>query len=137
MRTRLLWTLMVAMTINGPMAFAQDTVSLAVADEYVTSCAVCHGEDGRGHGEFSKVLKTPPPDLTMLARENDGTFPFEEVFHVIDGRTLVGAHGTRDMPIWGRRYTEEIGEKFGPYGGETAVRARVLELVYYIQSLQQ
>ena len=59
-----------------------------------------------------------------------------QVFQVIDGRSLVSGHGTREMPIWGRRYQEEVGEKYGPYGGEIAIRARVLELVYYIQSIQ-
>lgn len=107
------------------------------ADEYAASCSICHGADGRGHGEFASVLKVQPSDLTMLAKENDGQFPFLKVFQTIDGRTQIGAHGTRDMPIWGRRYSEDIGEKFGPYGGEIAIRARVMELVYYLQSIQE
>jgi hypothetical protein len=41
------------------------------------------------------------------------------------------------MPIWGARYKAEQGGKYGPYGGEMAVRARVLELVFYVQSLQE
>ena len=59
------------------------------------------------------------------------------VFQVIDGRALVSGHGARDMPVWGNRYQEDIGNTYGPYGGEQAVRARVLELVYYIQSIQK
>ena len=82
-------------------------------------------------------MTTKPTDLTLLAKKNDGQFPFLRVMQMIDGRTLVDAHGGREMPVWGQRYVADIGEKYGPYGGEAAVRARVLELVYYIQSIQQ
>ena len=48
----------------------------------------------------------------------------------------MSGHGVRDMPIWGGRYQEEAGEMYGPYGGEVVVRGRILELVYYLQSIQ-
>jgi len=82
-------------------------------------------------------LRTKPSNLTQLAKTNEGKFPLLRIFQVIDGRAVVGSHGTRDMPIWGQRYTEDTGDTYGPYGGEAAVRARVLELAYYLQSLQQ
>jgi len=116
-------------------AYAQDT--LLAADEYRASCQVCHGKEGKGDGPMAGVLKKVPPDLTQLSKKNEGRFPFLKVAQVIDGRAIVPAHGTREMPVWGERYAADIGETFGPYGGERAVRARVLELVYYIQSLQQ
>lgn len=105
--------------------------------EYMNSCAVCHGASGRGDGNLVNFLTVKPTDLTKLSANNDGKFPFLEVFQVVDGRTQVGGHGERDMPVWGSRYQEDIGETYGPYGGEAAVRARVLELVYYIQTLQE
>lgn len=105
--------------------------------EFLNSCAVCHGTSGRGDGNLVNFLNVKPTDLTKLTANNDGKFPFLEVFQVIDGRTMVSGHGERDMPVWGRRYQEDIGESYGPYGGETAVRARILELVYYIQSIQE
>lgn len=117
--------------INGS---AED--KLIVNDEYRTSCQVCHGPGGKGDGPMAEVLKIKPSDLTALSKKNDGKFPFLKVFQVIDGRALVPAHGTRDMPVWGRSYTSNIGEKYGPYGGEAAIRARVLELVYFVQTLQ-
>ena len=116
-------------------AIAQDRY--AVADEYRTSCQVCHGARGKGDGPMASALKVKPIDLTKLEQANDFKFPFLKVFQTIDGRTMIPAHGTRDMPVWGRRYVEDIGDKYGPYGGEAAVRARVLELVYYVQSLQE
>jgi len=69
--------------------------------DYLSSCAACHGEDGKGNGVLSDVLKVPPTDLTTLARRNGGYFPITAVTEIIDGRTLIAAHGSRDMPIWG------------------------------------
>ena len=75
--------------------------------EYRSSCAPCHGMDGRGNGPVSAELKVPPPALTVLAKKNNGVFPFNSVYEIIDGRKAVIAHGTRDMPIWGDRYAPE------------------------------
>ena len=59
----------------------------------------------------------------------------------IDGRAVVKTHGDGPMPIWGDRYTVQSGaagaEPYKSYTSEAFVRARVLELTYYIQSLQQ
>ena len=120
--------------VSGAAA-AQDRY--AVADEYRVSCQVCHGPKGKGDGPMASALKVKPTDLTKLEEKNDYKFPFLKVFQTIDGRAMIPAHGTREMPVWGRRYVEDIGDKYGPYGGEAAIRARVLELVYYVQSLQE
>ena len=79
--------------------WAQDAVPGKM--EYLSSCAACHGENGKGNGVLASVLKVPPPDLTTLSRRNDGHFPLAAVTEIIDGRTLIAAHGTREMPIWG------------------------------------
>ena len=81
------------------LGWAQDIV--VGKTEYLSSCAACHGEDAKGDGVLRSVLKVPPADLTMLARRNDGHFPIAAVTEVIDGRTFIAAHGTREMPIWG------------------------------------
>ena len=100
------------------------------------SCAVCHGEDGRGDGPVATVLTIKPADLTVLSRRNGGQFPFEHVVATIDGRTSIKAHGTREMPIWGARYEEQVSKEYGPYGSESTVKARILELVHYLQGIQ-
>ena len=43
------------------------------------------------------------------------------------------------MPVWGNRYLADQPSSFGPFLGEyeAVVRGRILELVYYIQSIQQ
>jgi mono/diheme cytochrome c family protein len=130
-----------ALALSGTFVLASMSaraeVKSLVAEEYKASCAACHGEKGDGNGPVADVLKVKPTDLTTLSKRNNGKFPLLRVMEMIDGRGAVPAHGPRTMPVWGRRYVEEAGEKYGPYGSESAVRARILELVYYIQSLQK
>lgn len=117
------------------------------ASEYRVSCLSCHGVGGKGNGPMAKFLTIKPSDLTQLANTNGGQYPelkagrypFTKVFQVIDGRTVVSGHGDRAMPVWGSRYLAEESGAYGPYLGayEQTVRGRILELVYYIQSIQQ
>lgn len=108
------------------------------AEEFRLNCAACHGLKGRGDGPVAQDLSTPPKDLTRLAADNGGVFPFERVYRVIDGRRPVAGHGTEDMPIWGRRYTTEAITGLGPYYYplEDIVQSRILSLVYFIDSIQ-
>jgi hypothetical protein len=78
-----------------------------------------------------------PTHLTKLSKQNSGHFPLARVLRIIDGRTQVDGHGTREMPVWGARYEAEISKEYGPYGSETMVRAHILELVYYLQTIQE
>ena len=71
--------------------------------EYLSSCATCHGSDGKGKGPHSSKLKTKPADLTLFAKRNKGVFPLSAVYDAIDGRNAIGSHGIRDVPIWGPR----------------------------------
>lgn len=72
--------------------------------EYQSSCAACHGIDGKGNGPVREELKTRPTDLTLLAKRNNGAFPSSALSEVIDGTRQSRAHGNRDMPVWGLRY---------------------------------
>lgn len=116
-------------------AVAED--ELIGSAEFHNSCASCHGVGAKGDGNLATYLNIKPADLTVLAKNNDGVYPFLKVFQTIDGRAVISGHGDRLMPVWGDRYSVDVGDKYGPFGGETAVRARVLELVYYIQNMQQ
>ncbi|GAB4362443.1 MAG: cytochrome c [Oricola sp.] len=135
-RTALAGLVFAAVPCGAGIAAAQGMMA-GSETEYMNSCAVCHGASGRGDGNLVSFLTVKPTDLTKLSANNDGKYPFLKVFQIIDGRSMVSGHGERDMPVWGLRYQEDIGETYGPYGGEAAVRARVLELVYYIQSIQE
>ena len=116
-------------------AVAQDNSLGAAA--YETACAVCHGVDARGGGEFADVLNVRPPDLTKLSQANDGVFPFLRVFQTVDGRTSIRAHGTPVMPIWGDTFKTQVGQSAGPMGAELLVRAKIVALVDYLETLQQ
>ncbi len=62
--------------------------------EYQSSCAACHGAGAKGDGPVSKELRTRPADLTVLAKNNNGMFPYEKVYQMIDGRnTTIASHG--------------------------------------------
>ncbi|RUV46653.1 c-type cytochrome, partial [Mesorhizobium sp. M5C.F.Ca.IN.020.29.1.1] len=70
--------------------------------EYLNSCAVCHGLDGKGDGPLGDVLLKRPADLTRLSERNGGAFPYSRVFATIDGRYALPSHGDREMPVGGR-----------------------------------
>lgn len=115
-----------------PAAAAEDPVG---KDEYMNSCATCHGESGRGDGQIAGLMTVKVPDLTRIAERNDGVFPVQDMFMIVDGRTGIRGHGY-PMPVWGARYRAEAGDRYGPYGAEEVVRGRILSLVYYLQGIQ-
>ena len=94
-------------------------------------CAVCHGKDAKGSGPAAPALKVPPPDLTTLARRNGGTFPSAHVSNVIRLGGEVAAHGSKDMPMWGRAFSSLSPHDY------TIVQQRIANLTSYIKSLQE
>ena len=118
--------------------YAADKVDFG-KHEYERKCAVCHGLEGRGNGAMAAVLKTRASNLTYLSKNNNGVFPVKRVYEIIDGTEVLLAHGTREMPIWGTVYREEIGESQTHVYDEVApayVRAQILALIDYINRLQ-
>ena len=105
--------------------------------EYLNSCAVCHGLEGKGDGPLAEELVTRPADLTSIARRNGGTFPYAQVYAVIDGRYSVPGHGGREMPVWGRQFLEDDAKRYGPAGGEIVTSERIHNLAGYIETLQR
>jgi hypothetical protein len=79
------------------------------------------------------LLTVKPADLTQIAKKNNGEFPFWKVYGIIDGREQIKAHGERDMPIWGAEFRVDASST---PTAESMVRGRVLELVYFLQSIQ-
>ena len=105
--------------------------------EYLNSCAVCHGVDGRGDGPMADVLRKRPANLTTLTRRNGGEFPYWRVYATIDGRDIRPAHGEREMPVWGNQFLPDDVKRYGPYGGEAVTTERIHNLAGYIQTLQR
>lgn len=105
--------------------------------EYDANCANCHGAKGKGDGVYKGFLNKSPTDLTTLAKRNNGVFPHQRIYEVIDGRKDIGAHG-RDMPIWGADYKAKTAGDFMdiPYDPEVYVRTRINALIDYLNRLQ-
>lgn len=81
---------------------ARPIQSVEGKDLFAAYCASCHGKSAKGDGPAAPALKTPPPDLTLLAKKNGGKYNFVEVEQMISGQgRSMSAHGSTEMPIWG------------------------------------
>jgi len=142
MKGRLGWTLLGGALLISGAAFAQQTFDLGKY-EYDTKCASCHGLSGKGDGMLRPYLVNAPSDLTTLAKRNGGAFPSQLVWLTIDGRTEkpIGPHGSREMPVWGSEYRQEVLRAAGPEGmafaqPEWYVRGRIVALIDYLSRIQ-
>jgi mono/diheme cytochrome c family protein len=107
--------------------------SLAGGDVFKFYCATCHGGDGQGHGPVAAALKTPPPDLTRIARDHGGAFPRRYLESYVtngDGALRRAAHGSSGMPVWGPVFR-------GLDASDTLVRIRIANVIDYIESIQE
>lgn len=135
-----LWTtasLAAVLVFTALPASAQEDIT--GRDEFLASCSGCHGASGTGDTPMAGLLKVEMPDLTTLTERNKGTFPFVRVMQVIDGRADIAAHGDRPMPIWGARYSVDVGPDYqptDPKAAETIVHGRILQLVNYLWAIQ-
>jgi mono/diheme cytochrome c family protein len=102
-------------------------------EEFAQHCAACHGMDARGGGPVASALRTPPADLTQIAARRGGDFPSDEIAEWIDGRFASAAHGTREMPVWGARFSQGLPPD--PLS-QDLVRGRIDTLVEYLRSVQ-
>lgn len=132
------FALVMGLVIASPAALAQPGNDIGKM-EFVSNCASCHGVDGTGNGPLGNLLQKSPPDLTLLARNNNGVLPINRLYAVIDGAG-VPSHGSREMPVWGTEYLIEEGkamrEARGHYDAPAVVRARILTLLEYISRIQ-
>ena len=125
--------------VASSAAVAQPNKDNVGRREYFSSCAICHGEDGKGNGRLFETgfLARKPSNLTTLAARNGGVFPVQRIYMMIDGREAIAAHGTRDMPVWGTEYMAEgMHGSVGLVDPEAYARARILALIDYLASVQ-
>ena len=106
----------------------QSTPADSGKDMFGAYCASCHGSDGKGAGPAATALKVPPADLTAMARHNSGKFPALKVVSVL--RDGTGAHGSKEMPVWG-----PILSSLSP-NGTPVVQQRITNLTAYIEGMQ-
>jgi hypothetical protein len=74
------------------------------------------------------------PDLTRIAKRQGGIYPAEKVRQIIDGRTPLRPHGTREMPVWGYEFYAQNQAKPDPL---KTTDEMVKRLADYVQSLQR
>jgi len=118
----------------GSTAWSADYVAMSGKDLYERFCSSCHGAEGRGNGPVAGSFKVEVPDLTLIARRAGNVYPRERVIRIIDGRHIIGAHGSRTMPVWGEDLSRlEIGNP----DAERATRIVIDRLADYVGQLQK
>lgn len=126
--------LFVAMVLAGNAGLAADLPAMSGQELYRRFCASCHGVGGQGDGPVASALSVEVPDLTLIARRHGGTFPRGLIERIIDGRHILGAHGTRTMPIWGEELARS---QIGDPDAERVTRTVTTRLADYLWSLQR
>jgi mono/diheme cytochrome c family protein len=96
---------------------------------YEQFCAVCHGKDGKGAGPAADALKQRPTDLTRISHNNNGRFPDTKVMAILNGEQSVVAHGSQEMPTWGKVFNDIS-------GNINVAQGRMHALVAYVEEIQ-
>ena len=135
MWTGILATALMLMLTTTAMTRAQGPTEPAATETgralFMTYCASCHGVNGRGNGPAAEELRHRPADLTQFAARNGGVFNGARIHRFIDGRTVITAHGTMEMPVWGDEFKWREGLP------ENGITDRVDALVRYLETLQE
>jgi mono/diheme cytochrome c family protein len=134
---------LVLLALIGPVVALAADVGIARAEDshanegqrlYVQYCAACHGRSGNGKGPVAPVLHPRPTDLTKLSQRYGTPLPKPAISEFIDGRREIRAHGSSDMPVWGKVLTEP----FPPSVSEGArVRGDLMLILDYLETIQQ
>ena len=101
---------------------------------FMRFCASCHGAGGQGDGPVADAVAAQVPDLTRLAEREGGQINERQLREIIDGRSVVVAHGTRFMPVWGYEFWVEEG---ADSEAEREVRVIVDRLIGFLRTIQQ
>jgi len=107
----------------------QMTSASSGSEMFNSYCAVCHGKDGKGNGPAASALKTPPTDLTQLAKNSNGKFPADHIASDLRNG-VAGAHGSPDMPVWGPLFSSVSNHD------DSMVQMRISNLIHYLESIQ-
>lgn len=120
--------------LSGPAAWIAGSQSKESDDAsakkgralYTQYCVSCHGSSAKGDGPAASALKVAPADLTGIAKRYNG-FPEEKIMYYIDGEKYAVGHGSREMPVWGKRLRR----------GKTEAQSDVYALTRYLASIQK
>jgi cytochrome c553 len=129
MKRLMLLTVALAVGLAWPRSAAagpQTPSSYSGPADYQVFCVSCHGASAKGDGVIAGSLRKRPADLTQLSKKNNGVFPAEATFKMIEA-----GHETADMPAW-----SAVLAKSQESAGEEAAKARIRALVTYLETLQ-
>ncbi len=116
-------------------ARAQDLSGYTGAELYKRFCSSCHGDKARGDGPAAKSFKVEVPDLTRIAHRHGGVFPAEQIHKIIDGRTTLPPHGSRQMPVWGFDFYQE-NQNAGYPDPQRRTEELIARLTEYLRTIQ-
>ena len=124
----------------APVQGQEEPIEEIGKQEFIRSCAACHGESGKGDGLVAGLLLVRPPDLTLIRERHGAKFPASWVYRIIDGRNDLRAHGRPEMPIWGDRYRADALRGLPlplNVDADAVVHGRILSLVFYLDLIQE
>lgn len=140
MKRLLLTILAIAFAAGSGYAADQSTMNVRIPvnktsptsgkQMFTSYCAPCHGVDGRGHGPASTALTTTPTDLTVLSKNHHGIFPDTHIVAVLQFGSVLPAHGSVEMPVWGPILSKMDRTNL------QAKQLRISNLSRYIESMQ-
>jgi mono/diheme cytochrome c family protein len=102
-------------------------------ETYMSYCAACHGRTAQGDGPLSGDLPIRPANLTVLAAQNNGVFPYSEVMAQIHG--YPGQFHV--MPEFGPLLEGPTVMWRDETGTEVETPRALLELAQYLETLQR
>lgn len=102
---------------------------------FAAQCARCHGTQARGDGLLAGDLPVAPPDLTLLADRNGGTFPEEAVMAQIYG--YPGRFHRGVMPEFGPEMGDQTVAYRTPDGTVIDTPPTLIALTDWLESIQR
>lgn len=126
------WVLAAAVCVSiATTARAADHPGKAPYDQY---CASCHGTAADGTGPVAAEMKISPANLRKLGQKYGTPLPKPDLREIIDGREMVRAHGTSDMPVWGEQLVHNVPPTVN---SEFFKRGTIIVIVDYLETLQE
>jgi mono/diheme cytochrome c family protein len=103
-------------------------------DAYLQYCASCHGPNAEGDGPMAGELRARPADLTRLTERFGSPLRTRQLLDRIDGRDMARAHGSAEMPVWGRKLASNAPRT---QGTETQTRGTLLIIIEWLATIQK
>jgi mono/diheme cytochrome c family protein len=127
------------MVLSAGAVQADDSAITLGKSAYGALCAVCHGPDAKGGGEVGELFEVKPPNLTTLAKDAGGKFPFADVYQTIILGMEAPGHGPSEMPVWGDYFMADALTDRGVNEADAMFIAagRALSVAYYLESIQE